>query len=119
MTMQNARGRRRAAGPAAEPRAAEVFAGERPRDAQREARRHRSPFRQVTDFAAASGVGQKAGVALAATGLLLTVTVPATSPVMATADQGGAAALSSRVQPQVSAEAAAKIDFKLSEPDRL
>jgi len=111
LTMQNARGRRRAAGPAAEPRAAEVFAGERPRDAQREARRHRSPFRQVTDFAAASGVGQKAGVALAATGLLLTVTVPATSPVMATADQGGAAALSSRVQPQVSAEAAAKIDF--------
>lgn len=112
MTMQNSRGRRRATGPAAEPRTPAVFATERPRDAQREARKQRSPFRQVTDFASASGVGQKAGVALAATGLLLTVTVPATSPVMATGDQRATAgALSAAAQPEVSAEAAAKIDF--------
>ena len=91
--MQNSRGRRRAAGPAAAPRAAEEFAAERPRDPQREARRRRGPFRQITDFAAASGIGQKAGIALAATGLVLTVTVPATSPVMATtrAGQSGSA----------------------------
>ena len=113
MTMQNARGRRRATGPAAEPRTPVAVADERPRDAQREARRRRGPFRQVTDFAAASGMGQKAGVALAATGLLLTVTVPATSPVMATPDQGAAPgnAAAATAQPEVSAEAAAKIDF--------
>ncbi|BAS07464.1 metalloendopeptidase [Arthrobacter sp. Hiyo4] len=34
----------------------------------------------MTDFAAASGLGQKAGIALAATGLVLTVTVPVTGP---------------------------------------
>lgn len=110
MTMQNARGRRRATGPAAEPRTTVAVAAERPRDAQRQARNHRSPFRQVADFAAASGVGQKVGVALAASGLLLTVTVPATSPVMATADQSATAGAAAP-QPQVSAEAAAKIDF--------
>jgi murein DD-endopeptidase MepM/ murein hydrolase activator NlpD len=110
--MQNARGRRRATGPAPESRPAETVAADRPRDAQREARRRRGPFRQVTDFASASGVGQKAGVALAATGLLLTVTVPATSPVLAAGEQqGGASASAVSAQPQVSAEAAAKIDF--------
>jgi hypothetical protein len=92
LSMQNARGRRRASGPAPEPRLAEAIAADRPRDAQREARRRRrGPFRQVTDFASASGVGQKAGVALAATGLLLTVTVPATSPVLAAGEQQGGA----------------------------
>jgi murein DD-endopeptidase MepM/ murein hydrolase activator NlpD len=112
--MQNARGRRRASGPAPEPRLAEAIAADRPRDAQREARRRRrGPFRQVTDFASASGVGQKAGVALAATGLLLTVTVPATSPVLAAGEQQGeaSASVASPAQPKVSAEAAAKIDF--------
>ncbi|WP_354263440.1 M23 family metallopeptidase [Arthrobacter sp. OAP107] len=111
--MQNARGRRRATGPAPEPRLAEANAADRPRDAQREARRRRrGPLRQVTDFASASGVGQKAGVALAATGLLLTVTVPATSPVLAAGEQGGASAsAASLAQPKVSAEPAAKIDF--------
>ena len=85
MTTQTARGRRRATGPAPEPRPAVAVTADRPRDAHRDERRgRRSPFRQVTDFAAASGVGQKAGIALAATGLVLTVTVPATSPVMAT-----------------------------------
>jgi len=112
LTMQHARGRRRAAGPASEPRLPEAFSADRPRDAQREARRRRGPFRQVTDFAAASGVGQKAGVALAATGLLLTVTLPATSPVMAVGEQGStSASLASPAQPEVSAEAAAKVDF--------
>jgi murein DD-endopeptidase MepM/ murein hydrolase activator NlpD len=88
-----------------------TVAVERPRDAQREARKRRGPFRQVTDFAAASGMGQKAGVALAATGLLLTVTVPATSPVMATGEQGAPANAVAAPAPEVSAEAAAKIDF--------
>nr|WP_043419479.1 M23 family metallopeptidase [Arthrobacter globiformis] len=114
MSMQNARGRRRASGPAPEPRLAEAIAADRPRDAQREARRRRrGPFRQVTDFASASGVGQKAGVALAATGLLLTVTVPATSPVLAAGEQQGeaSASVASPAQPKVSAEAAAEIDF--------
>ncbi|MFJ5700155.1 M23 family metallopeptidase [Arthrobacter sp. NPDC093139] len=112
MTMQNARGRRRATGSAAEPRTPVAVAAERPRDAQRQARKQRSPFRQVADFAAASGVGQKVGVALAASGLLLTVTVPATSPVLASADHGAPAAAGAATgQPEVSAEAAAKIDF--------
>src|SRR6478736_4961817 len=84
LTMQTSRGRRRAAGPPEAPRVVEVAAAERPRDPQRDARRRRGPFRQLTDFAAASGIGQKAGIALAATGLVLTVTMPATSPVMAT-----------------------------------
>jgi murein DD-endopeptidase MepM/ murein hydrolase activator NlpD len=115
LSMQNARGRRRATGPAPEPRPAEANAADRPRDAQREARRkRRGAFRQVTDFASASGVGQKAGVALAATGLLLTVTVPATSPVLAAGEQqagASASAAAPAAQPKVSAEAAAKIDF--------
>jgi murein DD-endopeptidase MepM/ murein hydrolase activator NlpD len=109
--MQHARGRRRATGPASEPRLPEAFSAERPRDAQREARRRRGPFRQVTDFAAASGVGQKAGAALAATGLLLPVTVPATSPVMALGEGSSPASFASPAQPGVSAEAAAKVDF--------
>ena len=115
MTMQNSRGRRRAAGPAAAPRVAAAVAADRPRDPQRDARRRRGPFRQITDFAAASGVGQKAGIALAATGLVLTVTVPATSPVLATPDAGQqASAVSAAPQPEISAEAAAKIDFSRS-----
>jgi murein DD-endopeptidase MepM/ murein hydrolase activator NlpD len=88
---------------------------DRPRDAQREARRRRGAFRQVTDFAAASGIGQKAGIALAATGLMLTVTVPATSPVMATPEAGQpVAAVAAAPQPEVSAEAGAQIDFSRS-----
>ncbi|MEE2523205.1 M23 family metallopeptidase [Pseudarthrobacter sp. J75] len=118
MTTQNFRGRRRAVGSASQPWVAEVPLADRPRDPQREARRRRSPFRQLTDFAAASGIGQKAGVALAATGLLLTVTVPVTSPVLASssapsvaAASGASAAVVAAPQPAVSAEAAAQIDF--------
>jgi murein DD-endopeptidase MepM/ murein hydrolase activator NlpD len=112
LTTQNARGRRRATGPASEPRVSEAVAGQRPRDLHREARRRRGLFKQVTDFAAASGVGQKAGVALAATGLMLTVTVPATGSVEATSETGQTeAGLSAAPQPQVSADAGAKIDF--------
>lgn len=116
MTMQNSRGRRRAAGPASTPRVVEVITSERPRDLHRDARRRRGPLRQITEFAAASGIGQKAGIALAATGLVLTVTVPATSPVMATDAAGGAPVAASAVtpQPQVSAEAGAQIDFSRS-----
>lgn len=116
MTTQYSRGRRRAAGPASAPRAAEDSTAERPRDPQREARRRRrGPFRQITDFAAASGIGQKAGIALAATGLILTVTVPVTGPVMATAESGQAAsAVSATAQPEISAAAGAQIDFSRS-----
>jgi murein DD-endopeptidase MepM/ murein hydrolase activator NlpD len=116
LTMQNSRGRRRAAVPASTPRVVEVITSERPRDPHRDARRRRGPFRQITEFAAASGIGQKAGIALAATGLVLTVTVPATSPVMATDASGSAPVAASAVapQPQVSAEAGAQIDFSRS-----
>lgn len=110
MTTQTVRGRRRATGPAPEPRPVVAITADRPRDAHRDERRgRRSPFRQVTDFAAASGVGQKAGIALAATGLVLTVTVPATGPVMAT-DAGSAGSVAAAVQPDVTA-GEAKIDF--------
>jgi murein DD-endopeptidase MepM/ murein hydrolase activator NlpD len=113
--MQNSRGRRRAAGPASTPRVVEANTSERPRDLHRDARRRRGPLRQITEFAAASGIGQKAGIALAATGLVLTVTVPATSPVMATDASGAPVAASSVTpQPQVSAEAGAQIDFSRS-----
>lgn len=111
MTTQTTRGRRRATGPAPEPRAAVAVLVDRPRDAHRDERRgRRSAFRQVTDFAAASGVGQRAGVALAATGLVLTVTVPATGPVMAT-DTAASTSVAGVVQPDVTAASAAKIDF--------
>ncbi|WP_426767136.1 M23 family metallopeptidase [Pseudarthrobacter sp. 1G09] len=117
--MQTPRGRRRAAGPAATPRAVgAVQAAEtpRPRDLHRDARRRRGPFRQITEFASASGIGQKAGIALAATGLVLTVTVPVTSPVMATDASGTGAVAASSVTPQpaISAEAGAQIDFSRS-----
>ncbi|MGF6832972.1 biotin carboxyl carrier protein [Paenarthrobacter sp. TE4293] len=114
MTTQNVRGRRRASGPAAELRPARVVSEIRPRDTERQVRRRKSPLRQVADFAAASGVGQKAGVALAATGLALTVGLPATSPVMATSESGqteSALAVAGGSQPEVSAAASAKIDF--------
>jgi murein DD-endopeptidase MepM/ murein hydrolase activator NlpD len=114
LTSQNVRGRRRASGPAAELRPARVVSEIRPRDTERQVRRRKSPLRQVADFAAASGVGQKAGVALAATGLALTVGLPATSPVMATSESGqteSALAVAGGSQPEVSAAASAKIDF--------
>lgn len=111
MTTQTVRGRRRATGPASEYPVAEAVMTVRPRDAHRDARRRRSLFSQVTDFASASGVGQKAGIALAATGLVLTVTVPSTGPMMSAADTGNAAASSVAAQPEVSAAAGAKIDF--------
>ncbi|PTT66951.1 M23 family metallopeptidase [Arthrobacter sp. HMWF013] len=115
MTTQYSRGRRRAAGPTSAPRAPEVITADRPRDSQREARRRRGPFRQITEFASASGIGQKAGIALAATGLVLTVTVPATSPVMAQPEPGQpASAVSAAPQPEVSAAAGAQIDFSRS-----
>jgi murein DD-endopeptidase MepM/ murein hydrolase activator NlpD len=115
LSMQTSRGRRRAASPASTPRVVEVIHTERPRDLHRDARRRRGPFQQITEFASASGIGQKAGIALAATGLVLTVTVPATSPVMAT-DAAGTPVAASAVTPQpaVTAEAGAQIDFSRS-----
>lgn len=110
MTTQTVRGRRRATGPASEYPVAEAAMTVRPRDAHRDARRRRGLFSQVTDFASASGVGQKAGIVLAAAGLALTVTVPSTGSTMSAADTGNAAA-SVAPQPEVSAAAGAKIDF--------
>ena len=117
MTMQTSRGRRRAAGPDSTPRVVEVITSERPRDLHRDARRRRGPFRQITEFASASGIGQKAGMALAATGLVLTVTVPATSPVLATDGAGTASSVAASAvtpTPEISAEATAQIDFSRS-----
>jgi murein DD-endopeptidase MepM/ murein hydrolase activator NlpD len=112
LTTQTTRGRRRATGPAPEPRPAAAFQADRPRDVHRDERRdRRGPFRQVTDFAAASGVGQKAGIALAATGLVLTVTIPVTGPVMAVGTGSAAGSVSAAAQPDVTAAAAANIDF--------
>ena len=113
MTTQTTRGRRRATGPAPEPRPAVAVLADRPRDAHRDERRgRRSPFRQVTDFAAASGVGQQAGIALAATGLVLTVTVPATGPGHGHRRRRLHGSVVGRhAQPDVTAAAAAKIDF--------
>lgn len=105
-------GRRRATGPSTKPRVLEAVTADRPRDPQRDARRRRGPFRQISDFAAASGVGQKAGIALAATGLMLTVAVPTATPIITTAAPGLSAAASTIVaQPAVSAAEGAKIDF--------
>ena len=117
MSIETPKGRRRAASPVSTPRVVEVITTERPRDPHRDARRRRGSFRQITEFAAASGIGQKAGIALAATGLVLSVTVPATSPVMATDNASGVtpvAASAVTPQPQVSAEAGAQIDFSRS-----
>jgi murein DD-endopeptidase MepM/ murein hydrolase activator NlpD len=61
-------------------------------------------MRQLAEIATVAGVGQKAGVALAATGLVLTVTVP-------TATQGAAATATSSDQPQVTAAADAVVPF--------
>ncbi|MGY3568023.1 hypothetical protein ACVWWH_003766 [Sinomonas sp. RB5] len=61
-------------------------------------------MRQLAEIASVAGVGQKAGVALAATGLVLTVTVP-------TATQGAAATAASSDQPQVTAAADAVVPF--------
>jgi murein DD-endopeptidase MepM/ murein hydrolase activator NlpD len=116
LSTQTPRGRRRSAVPASTTRVVEAVPTERPRDLHRDARRRRGPFRQITEFAAASGIGQKAGIALAATGLVLTVTVPATSPVMADEATGvtPVAATTLTAQPQITAEAAAQIDFSRS-----
>ena len=118
MATQYARGRRRATGPALAPGVAEASTAARPRDPQREARRRRGPFRQITDFAAASGIGQKAGITLAAAGIVLTVTVPVTGPVMAAQEPGQAASAAPQVsaapQPDISAAAGAQIEFSRS-----
>ncbi|APX00488.1 M23 family metallopeptidase [Arthrobacter sp. QXT-31] len=116
MATQYPKGRRRATGPASAPSARGAFTAGRPRDPQREARRRRGPFRQITDFAAASGMGQKAGIAFAATGLVLAMTVPATGPVITSQQTGQAAsALSAAAQPEISATAGARIEFSRSQ----
>ncbi len=110
MTTPNNRGRRRATGPAPESRPAIAALVDRPRDAHRDERRaRRTPFRQLTDFAAASGAGQKAGIALAAAGMALSIAVPVTGPVVAAEHPHGAIAAS--IQPDVTATEAAKVDF--------
>jgi len=110
LSTQTVRGRRRAAGPAPEPRPAVDVTVPRPRDAHRDERRgRRSPIRQVADFAAVTGMGQKAGMTLAAAGIALTVAVPVTGPALAV-DAPTAGSVSAAAQPEVKA-AAAQIDF--------
>lgn len=108
LTTQNVRGRRRAAASAEVQRSAGISVQKRANSG----RRRRGPLGQVADFAAASGVGQKAGIALAATGLALTVTLPGTGAMVATSESGQVpSALAQGAQPEVSAAASAKIDF--------
>ncbi|BAS13974.1 peptidase [Arthrobacter sp. Hiyo8] len=64
----------------------------------------------MAEFAAASGAGQKAGVALATTGLILTVAMPGTGAMTATADSSQAASAVG-TQPEIPAAASATIDF--------
>ncbi|MGW9412926.1 M23 family metallopeptidase [Arthrobacter cupressi] len=111
MTTQNTRGRRRASGPVAELRPRAVATIERPRDSHREARTRRSPLQQVADFAAASGVGQKAGVALAATGLIMTVALPGTGAMTASSEAGSPGTAMAGSQPEIAVSASAKVDF--------
>jgi murein DD-endopeptidase MepM/ murein hydrolase activator NlpD len=112
LTTQTVRGRRRASGPGSEYPVGEAVGADRPRDVHRDARQRRSLFSQVTDFAAASGVGQKVGIVLAAAGLALTVAVPSTGPMMSTGQtEHPGSSLSAAAQPEVSAAASAKIDF--------
>ncbi|BCT75022.1 hypothetical protein SCMU_08640 [Sinomonas cyclohexanicum] len=65
-------------------------------------------MRQLAEIAAVAGAGQKAGVVLAATGLVLTVTVPA-----ATADRAPEAApvADTALHPAVTASSDAVVDF--------
>ncbi|WP_115789202.1 M23 family metallopeptidase [Arthrobacter silvisoli] len=111
MTTQNTRGRRRASGPVAELRPRAVARVDLPRDSRAGTRRRRSPLQQVADFAAASGVGQKAGVALAATGLIMTVALPGTGALTASEGGSSAAALAAGSQPEIAVSASAKVDF--------
>ena len=102
MTQHAVTGRRRA-----ETQSTPAY-GLRPRDAARRGRRAAArpgPVRQLAEMA---GVGQKAGVALAATGLVLTVTLPtagteAAAPTAALADTAQ--------QPQVTAAGDAAVAF--------
>ncbi|WP_120521201.1 M23 family metallopeptidase [Arthrobacter celericrescens] len=111
MTTQNTRGRRRASGPVAELRPRAVARADQPRESRPVTRRRRSPLQQVADFAAASGVGQKAGAALAATGLILTVAIPGSGGLNATSEAGSAAAQAMGSQPEIPVSAGAKVDF--------
>ena len=101
MTQHAVTGRRRA-----ETSAAEAY-GLRPRDAARRGRRAAArpgPVRQLAEIA---GVGQKAGVALAATGLVLTVTLPTAG----TDAAAPTAAVDTAQQPQVTASGEAVVAF--------
>lgn len=102
MTQQAVTGRRRAESPSA------PAYGLRPRDAARRGRRAAArpgPVRQLAEMA---GVGQKAGVALAATGLVLTVTLPTAGTEAASQT---AALPDTAQQPQVTASGDAVVAF--------
>ncbi|WP_427016510.1 M23 family metallopeptidase [Pseudarthrobacter sp. P1] len=63
--------------------------------------------RQLSDLAVATGAGQKVGIALAVTGLALAVTVPGTTPALATEGTGSVAAEAA----MVTADSAASVSF--------
>ncbi|GAB4100613.1 M23 family metallopeptidase [Sinomonas halotolerans] len=107
MTQQAVSGRRRAE------TASASESGLRPRDAARRGRRAAArpgAVRQFAEIASAAGVGQKAGMALAATGLVLTATIPTTAGADAV-DAGLATAAETAPQPQVTASGEAVVAF--------
>jgi murein DD-endopeptidase MepM/ murein hydrolase activator NlpD len=112
LTQLAVRGRRRAESPLS----ADLDpTGLRPRDPGRRGRRaaeRHGPVRQLAEIASAAGVGQKAGVALAATGLVLTVTVPtATGAIEAGAASPASAVSDTAELPQVTAAEDATVAF--------
>ncbi|WP_433876088.1 M23 family metallopeptidase [Sinomonas atrocyanea] len=113
MSQQAVRGRRRAQSPSVA--GVDHAAGLRPRDASRRGRRaaeRQSPVRQLAEIASVAGVGQKAGVALAATGLVLTVTVPtATGAIEAGAASKASQVVDTAVLPEVTAPEDASVAF--------
>lgn len=110
MTQQAVSGRRRAH---MQPPAAPVHTATRPRDAARRGRRaapRPGAMRQLAEIASVAGVGQKAGVALAATGLVLTVTVPSAAS-GGVPEATGSPVADTAQQPQVTASQDAVVAF--------
>ncbi|MGG5173814.1 M23 family metallopeptidase [Pseudarthrobacter sp. J1763] len=115
MTIENARGRRRATAPAVPTAPSALDAA--PRQVRRHAATRKSALRQFADLATATGVAQKAGLVLGAAGLALAVSFPTTSGPLAAESMGSAAPAAAVVaapQVAVTADSGAKISFSRS-----